>query len=295
MCSGILFVGLAAAMLGGDLSRGVPPKVVFGGSLWALSNFAVLPLVKLLGIGLGFSLYHFQNMIVGYVVGRNGLFGLPTLEPAFDGSLYVCDVGCCLILVSFVALLLVEGGEDTSKEKEADSSRKTPKTEAFEAVCPKPAKQKCWKVHGKGQLGETYEEVPAERHHRLLESSAFSAFALEVDEGDDIEEFSPEVPDVAEDCRGGSILTSWGAMQSESCHADAMSEGEYHERASVRSIAQRATYDVCALKATLALKFEGDSEIFFRQMSPRKRRLLQGPMPGILPTGLGNCGVFEFL
>ena len=26
---------------------------------------AVLPLVKLLGIGLGFSLYHFQNMIVG--------------------------------------------------------------------------------------------------------------------------------------------------------------------------------------------------------------------------------------
>ena len=22
----------------------------------------------------------------GYVVGRNGLFGLPTLEPAFDGS-----------------------------------------------------------------------------------------------------------------------------------------------------------------------------------------------------------------
>ena len=46
-----------------------------------------------------------------------------------------------------------------------------------------------------------------------------------------------------------------------------MSEGEYHERASVRSIAQRATYDVCALKATLALKFEGDSEIFFRQMS----------------------------
>eukprot|EP00439_Symbiodinium_sp_Y106_P079157 s242_g17.t2 len=40
-------------------------EVVFGGCLWALSNFAVLPLVKLLGIGLGFSLYHFQNMIVG--------------------------------------------------------------------------------------------------------------------------------------------------------------------------------------------------------------------------------------
>jgi len=31
---------------------------------------AVLPLVKLLGIGLGFSLYHFQNMIVGAARGR---------------------------------------------------------------------------------------------------------------------------------------------------------------------------------------------------------------------------------
>ena len=59
---------------------------------------AVLPLVKLLGIGLGFSLYHFQNMIVGgahvwkllcsggYLVGRCGGFGLPKLQPAFEGS-----------------------------------------------------------------------------------------------------------------------------------------------------------------------------------------------------------------
>ena len=39
MCSGILFVGLLAALLDGDLHLGVPPAVVLGGALWALSNF----------------------------------------------------------------------------------------------------------------------------------------------------------------------------------------------------------------------------------------------------------------
>ncbi|OLQ00843.1 Transmembrane protein 144-like B [Symbiodinium microadriaticum] len=182
MCSGILFVGLAFAILGGDLARGIPPKVVFGGCLWALSNFAVLPLVKLLGIGLGFSLYHFQNMIVGYVVGRKGLFGLPALQPAFDGSLIFCDVECCLILVSFVALLLVEGGgEKESNEKNSENTH------------PKPT------VHGKPCQPDSYEEVPADRPHRLFEeSSTFAAFALEIDEGDDGEAFRPELPDVAE-------------------------------------------------------------------------------------------------
>ncbi|CAJ1350174.1 unnamed protein product, partial [Effrenium voratum] len=116
---------------------------------------AVLPLVKLLGIGLGFSLYHFQNMIVGYLVGRFGAFGVPCLEPAFPGSLYICDLGCGLILVSFVALLLVEG----DNEKEAASS-------------PAPT------VHGKSQI----EQPELTEKTNLRESSAFSAFALEVEE-----------------------------------------------------------------------------------------------------------------
>ncbi|CAK9073061.1 Transmembrane protein 144 homolog B (Transmembrane protein 144 homolog 2) [Durusdinium trenchii] len=177
MCSGILFVGVSVALLHGDLQYSVPPSVVMGGGIWALSNFAVLPLVKLLGIGLGFSLYHFQNMIVGYLVGRNGLFGLPRLQPAFAGSLYVCDLGCLLVLVSFVGLLLVEGrGSDSEKEKE-----------------PGPAPS----VHGKGQLDQIEEqheeEVALDRNLRLLESSGFSAFAVEVED----DEQAPHSPDAA--------------------------------------------------------------------------------------------------
>eukprot|EP00438_Fugacium_kawagutii_P013064 Skav206020 [mRNA] locus=scaffold4083:30462:32270:+ [translate_table: standard] len=60
--------------------------IVFGGALWALSNYLVLPLVKLLGIGLGFSLYHFVNLMVGYAVGRFEIFGMEKLR----GNLLVC-------------------------------------------------------------------------------------------------------------------------------------------------------------------------------------------------------------
>eukprot|EP00927_Polykrikos_kofoidii_P060624 TRINITY_DN55565_c0_g1_i1.p1 TRINITY_DN55565_c0_g1~~TRINITY_DN55565_c0_g1_i1.p1 ORF type:complete len:465 (-),score=40.65 TRINITY_DN55565_c0_g1_i1:204-1526(-) len=108
MCSGILFVGLASAMITGDIERGCSPMVMFGGGLWALSNFAVLPLVKLLGIGLGFSLYHFVNMVIGYCTGRFGIFGVPPVEDVFPNSLFIADFGCFLVCCSFVCILFVE-------------------------------------------------------------------------------------------------------------------------------------------------------------------------------------------
>lgn len=66
-------------------ARGISLLCMCGGALWALSNYIVIPLVKLLGIGLGFSLYHFVNLVVGYTVGRFGLFGLPRLKPKATG------------------------------------------------------------------------------------------------------------------------------------------------------------------------------------------------------------------
>eukprot|EP00928_Gymnodinium_smaydae_P027105 TRINITY_DN21073_c0_g1_i1.p1 TRINITY_DN21073_c0_g1~~TRINITY_DN21073_c0_g1_i1.p1 ORF type:complete len:477 (+),score=62.63 TRINITY_DN21073_c0_g1_i1:203-1432(+) len=104
MCSGILFVGFLIALATGTLASGCSYLIILGGILWSLSNYAVLPLVKLLGIGLGFSLYHFVNLIVGYSVGRFGLFGVPQLQ----GCVGLCDVGCCCILVSFLVMIFVE-------------------------------------------------------------------------------------------------------------------------------------------------------------------------------------------
>ncbi|CAE7521151.1 tmem144A [Symbiodinium pilosum] len=97
MCAGILMVGFVASIIFNDfgMKDNECLLIIAGGALWALSNYLVLPLVKLLGIGLGFSMYHFVNLMVGYLVGRFGLFGM--------------DAGCALILVSFVIMVFVEG------------------------------------------------------------------------------------------------------------------------------------------------------------------------------------------
>lgn len=109
MCAGILMVGFLSSIIFGDfgMKDNECLLIIFGGGLWALSNYLVLPLVKLLGIGLGFSLYHFVNLMVGYVVGRFGLFQMERLQ----GNLLVCDLGCALILISFVVMVFVEGEE----------------------------------------------------------------------------------------------------------------------------------------------------------------------------------------
>jgi len=127
MCSGILMVGFCVALITGDLERGCPQLVVFGGTLWALSNYFVLPLVKLLGIGLGFSLYHFVNLVVGYLVGRLGLFGVPVLQ----GDLHICDLGCGLILTSFIVMVFVEtdGGDSRTRQLDTRPSLKRSATE----------------------------------------------------------------------------------------------------------------------------------------------------------------------
>ncbi|CAJ1449489.1 unnamed protein product [Effrenium voratum] len=89
MGNGILMMGFLIAVSSGQLERGLSPLVMLGGVLWAMSNYLVLPLVKLLGIGLGFSLYHFVNLMVGYCIGRFGLFGVKKLS----GELWICAFG----------------------------------------------------------------------------------------------------------------------------------------------------------------------------------------------------------
>lgn len=112
MCNGILFVGIIIALSCQQLD-GCPLQVVLGGVLWGLSNYLVLPLVKLLGIGLGFSMYHFVNLSLAYLIGRLGIFGVPPASEIFQGSLYICDFGFAMVLASFVGLTFVEQEESS--------------------------------------------------------------------------------------------------------------------------------------------------------------------------------------
>jgi len=102
MGNGALGVGLLArALVGGEvLAMGL-----LGGAIWALSNALVLPVVKLLGLGVGFALYHGVNLVVGYLVGRLGLFGAPVDTPSRP---LLADAAVLLLLCSLALMVRVE-------------------------------------------------------------------------------------------------------------------------------------------------------------------------------------------
>ena len=49
MCSGIGLTGFLITLACGNTSPTLPLPIVVGGALWAMSNYAVVPLVHLLG------------------------------------------------------------------------------------------------------------------------------------------------------------------------------------------------------------------------------------------------------
>lgn len=130
MCNGILMCGFIIAAASGELQRGLSPLVMLGGVFWASSNYLVLPLVKLLGIGLGFSLYHFVNLMTGYCIGRFGLFGVKVLT----GKLLYCDIGCFLILISFFAMVFVEAGHENGEVSDSDSECSSDESGSYDKV-----------------------------------------------------------------------------------------------------------------------------------------------------------------
>jgi len=110
LSSGSLFATIVITALSGDLSmdtgavHGWYPFI--GGCMFGLSNYLCIPLIKLLGMGIGFSMYHFINIMTGYTLGRIGFLGIPA-----SGGL-VGDIGCGIIGASFIILATVEGDHE---------------------------------------------------------------------------------------------------------------------------------------------------------------------------------------
>jgi len=75
---------------------------IIGGLLWSTSNIFVIPSLKLLGLGVGFTLYHALNLLLGYLNGRLGLYGLHR-EKATLGM----DFAVLCFLASFAATTVI--------------------------------------------------------------------------------------------------------------------------------------------------------------------------------------------
>ncbi|KAH3767035.1 transmembrane protein 144-like [Pelomyxa schiedti] len=96
MCCGIWCVGLSA-----NAAAGFPkfePLSMLGGLLWCTGNVLAVPIIKLIGLGLGLCLWGVTGFLIGWMAGTLGLFGINQQEvktPAFNyvgAALSVCAI-----------------------------------------------------------------------------------------------------------------------------------------------------------------------------------------------------------
>ena len=80
MSLGILLVGLMTGMfLTSTEGLTIPafePLAAVGGALWMLGNLMCPYIIQLIGLGLGLTMWDLSNMLMGWLIGRFGLFGL---------------------------------------------------------------------------------------------------------------------------------------------------------------------------------------------------------------------------
>merc|ERR1711865_677921 len=75
----------------------------------------LMPVVKLLGLGLGSAIFSGTNVFSGYLIGRLGLFG-NTADP---GSIpWLRDTGAGMLIVSFAFMMLIKptGGDEAGPQ-----------------------------------------------------------------------------------------------------------------------------------------------------------------------------------
>ncbi|EFA81285.1 transmembrane protein 144 A [Heterostelium album PN500] len=78
MSMGTLCTAYVAMFISGSYM--FDPWGLLGGSLWAIGNLCVIPIVKSIGLGLGLLLWSCSSLITGFFTGKFGWFGLQKQE-----------------------------------------------------------------------------------------------------------------------------------------------------------------------------------------------------------------------
>jgi glucose uptake protein GlcU len=81
------------------------PAGILGGSLWALGNELVVPIIQCIGLGLGLLTWSVANLATGYIIGKTGLFGVDK-EASQSEALNI--IGFLFAVSSLVCYLLMD-------------------------------------------------------------------------------------------------------------------------------------------------------------------------------------------
>ncbi|KAN0055796.1 hypothetical protein ACTA71_011683 [Dictyostelium dimigraforme] len=96
---GGLCVAFIAMMIHGTFV--FSPVGILGGSLWAMANLLIIPIIKLVGLGLGVLLWSSIGIVVGFFSGKFGWLGLDKQIVTHDWMNWVGFVGIVISIFCF--------------------------------------------------------------------------------------------------------------------------------------------------------------------------------------------------
>eukprot|EP01094_Clydonella_sp_ATCC50884_P026426 TRINITY_DN7243_c0_g1_i2.p1 TRINITY_DN7243_c0_g1~~TRINITY_DN7243_c0_g1_i2.p1 ORF type:complete len:215 (-),score=43.03 TRINITY_DN7243_c0_g1_i2:735-1379(-) len=103
MSLGILLVGYACVPLGGDAYWNY--NGVMGGALWAIGNALVPTVIRFIGMGLGLLLWSVGNLLLGWITGKFGLFGVAKSSVETE---WMNDVGVVCGVISLALFFFIK-------------------------------------------------------------------------------------------------------------------------------------------------------------------------------------------
>jgi len=116
MCCAVWIVGLCV-----NVYQGFPkfePLAMLGGALWCSGNVMAVPIINLIGLAIGMSVWCVANMITGWA---SGFFGILGVESQRDEINYVTlnIIGVCIAAVSIVLFACIK---DEPKDDKKDAA-----------------------------------------------------------------------------------------------------------------------------------------------------------------------------
>jgi len=100
LCCAIWLSGMVV-----NIARGFPqfqPFAMLGGFLWCTGNMMVVPVIKMIGLGLGMLIWGLTNLLMGWGSGNFGILGVQKEEVSFPVLNYLGVTVCVLSLVVYV-------------------------------------------------------------------------------------------------------------------------------------------------------------------------------------------------
>jgi len=117
LCLGIWFTGLLVQVL-----RGAPtfyPVAMIGGSIWCTGNCLTVFIIKRIGLGPGLVMWGTSALIIGWLTGFFGLFGLPSEQNCLR-SPWLNVVGLFLSMCALVDSSFVKKGSRAHVPEQAE-------------------------------------------------------------------------------------------------------------------------------------------------------------------------------